>query len=84
LYRKLTADQIFNGYELLPQGSVLILEKNGTIVDIVNQTEAGDEIEHHQGTLSPGFVNCHCHLELSYMRGKVPKHTGLIDFLMEN
>ena len=83
MYRKLTADQIFNGYELLPQGSVLILEKNGTIVDIVNQAEAGDDIERHVGMLSPGFVNCHCHLELSHMRGKVPKHTGLIDFLMK-
>jgi len=83
LYRKLTADQIFNGYELLPQGSVLILEKNGTIVDIVNQADAGDDIERHVGMLSPGFVNCHCHLELSHMRGKVPKHTGLIDFLMK-
>ena len=83
MYRKLTADQIFNGYELLPQGSVLILEKNGTIVDIVNQADAGDDIERHVGMLSPGFVNCHCHLELSHMRGKVPKHTGLIDFLMK-
>ena len=83
MYRKLTADQIFNGYELLPQGSVLILEKNGTIVDIVYQAEAGDDIERHVGMLSPGFVNCHCHLELSHMRGKVPKNTGLIDFLMK-
>jgi len=83
LYRKLTADQIFNGYELLPQGSVLILEKNGTIVDIVNEAEAGDGIELHEGMLSPGFINCHCHLELSHMRGKVPKHTGLIDFLLK-
>lgn len=83
MYRKLTADQIFNGYELLPEGSVLILEKNGTIVDIVNQTEAGDGIEQHDGMLSPGFINCHCHLELSHMREKVPKHIGLIDFLMK-
>ena len=83
MYRKLTADQIFNGYELLPEGSVLILENNGTIVDIINQAEAGDDIERHFGMLSPGFINCHCHLELSHMRGKVPKHTGLIDFLLK-
>jgi cytosine/adenosine deaminase-related metal-dependent hydrolase len=82
LYRKLTATQIFNGFELLPEGSVLILDKNGIVIDVVNLSTAGDDVEKYEGMLSPGFVNCHCHLELSHMKGKVPKHTGLIDFLM--
>src|SRR5690606_20915281 len=27
------------------------------------------------------FVNVHCHLELSHMKGVIPEHTGLIPFL---
>ena len=83
MYRKLTATQIFNGYEVLPEGSVLILDSAGVVVDVVGEAEAGDDVERFSGMLTPGFINCHCHLELSHMRGKVPKHTGLIDFLLK-
>lgn len=34
-----------------------------------------------EGIIVPGFVNTHCHLELSHLKGKIPKHTGLISFL---
>jgi len=83
LYRKLTADRIFNGYELLPEGSVLILEQNGTIADVIDKEHAGDNVEYFKGMLIPGFVNCHCHLELSHLKGAIPKRTGLVDFLMK-
>ena len=82
LYRKLIAQQIFNGYQMLPDNSVLIIDRNGTIADIVEKADAGEGIEYFNGILSPGFINCHCHLELSHMKGLIPKHTGLIDFVM--
>ena len=83
MYRKLTADRIFNGYELLPEGTVLILQKNGIVTDVVAKSEAGEDVEKYEGILSPGFINCHCHLELSHLKGKIPKHTGLINFLLK-
>lgn len=81
MYRKLTATRIFNGYQYLPEDSVLLVDENGEIIDIVPTSEAGSDIEFFEGTLSPGFINCHCHLELSHLKGKIEKNTGLIEFL---
>ena len=82
MYRKFSADTIFNGYELL-QGQVLITDSAGKIVDIKPESDAGEAIEKLDGIICPGFVNAHCHLELSHMKGLIPKHTGLVDFVLK-
>ncbi len=82
MYRKFSADQIFTGDETLQQ-HVLITGNNGVIVDLVKEDDAGGGIEKFNGILSPGFINCHCHLELSHMKGLIPKHTGLVDFVFK-
>jgi len=61
----------------------LITDAAGVIIDIVHEKEAGEEIEKLQGILCPGFINAHCHLELSHMKGHIPKHTGLVDFVLK-
>jgi cytosine/adenosine deaminase-related metal-dependent hydrolase len=81
-YRKFQADHLFTGYEWLSNGSVLITSPEGEIFDIVPAAEAGDETTRFAGILSPGFVNCHCHLELSHMKGIIPENTGMVDFLV--
>lgn len=82
-YRKFQADYIFDGYELLNREHVLITDENGTIIDLVHFGEAGDDIEKTNGILTPGFINAHCHLELSHMKDVIPPHTGLIPFLLD-
>jgi cytosine/adenosine deaminase-related metal-dependent hydrolase len=79
--RKFQADQLFTGKEMLPGNHVLICKTDGIIQDIADETEAGDDIQKLTGILTPGFINCHCHLELSHMRGLIPEKTGLIDFV---
>ena len=83
MYRKFRADQIFTGNEIIDAGHVLITDGKGVIIDLVDIEEAGDDIETFKGLLSPGFINCHCHLELSHMKGLIPKHTGLVDFVFK-
>lgn len=78
---KLQADQLFTGTEMLDANYVLICNTEGIIQDIVNEREAGDDIQKLNGILTPGFINCHCHLELSHMRGLIAEQTGLIDFV---
>ena len=39
------------------------------------------DVQHYQGIVCPAFVNTHCHLELSHMRGKIDTGTGLLAFI---
>ena len=83
LYRKFTGDYIFNGYEILPAPVVLITDAAGTIIETVNEQDAGEEIERFRGLLTPGFINAHCHLELSHLKGTIPEKTGLVKFVQQ-
>ena len=80
-YTKFKADYLFTGYEMLDKNHALIIDGKGCIADITAVEDAGDDVQVFQGILSPGFVNCHCHLELSHLKGVIPPHTGLIEFL---
>jgi len=77
--RFLTAKKIHNGRGWLPEGSVIEVADDGAIISISNKPNK--EAVFYGGILTPGFVNVHCHLELSHMKGLIPEHTGLIPFL---
>jgi aminodeoxyfutalosine deaminase len=80
-YRKFKADNLFDGYRLHGNDKVLITDKEGKIEAIVSESEAGDDVEVFEGILTPGLINCHCHLELSHLKNVIPPYTGLIEFL---
>lgn len=81
--RKITAEKIYTAKEPAVENQVLIVdEKDGRILAI--EPEAGHDpasIEHYRGVIVPGFINTHCHLELSHMKGRVDTGTGLLPFL---
>jgi cytosine/adenosine deaminase-related metal-dependent hydrolase len=81
-YRKIKGDYLFTGREILDGDHVLITDEGGVVQDIMLHENAGDNIEILEGMLSPGFVNCHCHLELSHMKNAVESETGLVEFLI--
>jgi len=80
-YRKFKADQLFDGHHLHGNDKVLITDDSGRIQSLVPFSEAGDDVQTFSGILSPGLINCHCHLELSHLKNVIPPHTGLIEFL---
>jgi aminodeoxyfutalosine deaminase len=82
-YQKFRADHLFTGDNWLNDNYVLITSEQGQVVEIVPAADAGDDIAFFPGILSPGFVNCHCHLELSHMKGMIPEGTGMVDFLIK-
>jgi aminodeoxyfutalosine deaminase len=79
--RYLSADRIFNGQEFLKENSVLVLDDKGFFVESTDRSLVkNSQIEHHQGIITPGFVNAHCHLELSHMHTMIPQKKGFLDF----
>ena len=83
MYQKFQATQIFTGTELLGDQLVLITQKDGTIEALVGIEDAGEEVQNFEGVLTPGLINAHCHLELSHMKGMIPAHTGLQEFVKQ-
>ncbi len=67
----LDAEPIRNGY-------VEYDDADGTIIS-VGKCGPDDDVLH--GALVPGFVNAHCHVELSHLHGKFRKGTGMAGFI---
>ena len=82
--RIISANSIFNGINFLSQEMALVIDDFGLLKDIVKKTEIqSSEIEHYDGIIAPGFVNAHCHLELSHLFSHIDPKTGLIEFLKQ-
>jgi cytosine/adenosine deaminase-related metal-dependent hydrolase len=84
MYKKLNATHFFYENQLRDSvDKVLIFNEKDEFIEFVDIKEAGDDIQYFEGILSPGFVNAHCHLELSHMKGMIPAHTGLQEFVKQ-
>lgn len=77
---KISADYVFDGYQIIENG---LIELENEIIVKVGQAQKGksEAYKHYDGLLCPGFINTHCHLELSHLKSKAPSGTGLLSFL---
>lgn len=85
----MTMNRFFSADYVLPAVGAPI--KNGVVkvgeddeilgVFAPEEIEIEGEINVRQGILVPGFVNTHCHLELSHLKGQIRRHTGLVAFI---
>ena len=61
---------------------VLLLDDDHTVLGLVEKkTQDINSVKSFNGTLCPGFVNTHCHLELSHLKAQIESGTGLLSFL---
>ena len=80
--KKYSADWILPVSSEPVREGVVITDDNGRILAV--DTRANHDpatVEMFRGAIVPGFVNTHCHLELSHMKGKVDTGTGLLPFI---
>lgn len=82
--RHFSAQYIFTNEGPPLKRGIVSVSDDGTITGI--HDSAGDlaekrSVEFHNGIIVPGFVNCHCHLELSHMKNAIPPRVGLAEFL---
>ncbi|MDR0667212.1 MAG: amidohydrolase family protein [Prevotellaceae bacterium] len=60
---------------------VITLNDEQVITDIGALTDETESTEFYNGVLTAGFVNAHCHLELSHLRHRLRPSGGLADFI---
>ena len=79
---KFYANKYFDENQNFVQNKVIITDDQGKIlsIDAVNEHDIAS-VQFLEGVIVSGFINTHCHLELSHMKGKVDTGTGLLPFL---
>lgn len=78
--KRVTAEFVYTLESPQPirNGYVEYDETDGTIISVGSCAE-GETVE--PGALVPGFVNAHCHVELSHLHKKFRKGTGMSGFI---
>ncbi|HRF39669.1 MAG TPA: amidohydrolase family protein, partial [Saprospiraceae bacterium] len=79
---KFSADLLFPvSAPPIPNG-VVVTDEQGKILAVESREQHDPaSLDIRRGAIVPGFVNTHCHLELSHMKGRVDTGTGLLPFL---
>jgi len=81
--RFLTADYLFPLHKVpIKEGVLQISDKGEVIALFENRNEIPqNKLEVFDGIICPGFVNAHCHLELSHLLGITKKGKGFLNFM---
>lgn len=67
----------------LIRNGVVHFAADGTVVGVeqCGNIDSLPQTEYHNGILIPGMTNAHCHLELSFFKGAIPQHVGMVEFI---
>ncbi|RLJ71821.1 amidohydrolase family protein [Pedobacter alluvionis] len=79
-----SADWIFPVSSPPIKNGVVVVNSDGEIEEVLTREHAENldlDIIKYKGAIVPGFINTHCHLELSHMLNQIPAQTGLVEFV---
>ena len=80
--RRIYADRLYplEGSDAPLRGFVE-LDADGTVLQVAAADSVPDGAEYFDGAVVPGFVNAHCHIELSYLQGRFRRGSGMAGFI---
>lgn len=81
--RKIAAHYLISAGRLY-KNPIVEIDDDGVVISVETDVANIDSIagvEFYNGVLVPGLVNCHCHLEYSYVKGMIPPGSGLPEFI---
>lgn len=82
--RKISANFIFPVSGKPLHNGIVVIDDHGMVTDLIDTNgdlRDSEKLEFYNGIIVPGFVNTHCHLELSHLHKKIEKHTTLPGFI---
>jgi aminodeoxyfutalosine deaminase len=82
--RRFSAQYVITNSGPTLKRAIITTDDEGTVLnveDTMGVLKESDSVEFYNGIIIPGFVNSHCHLELSHMKDKTIRSQGLSSFL---
>ncbi|MGN8071339.1 amidohydrolase family protein [Mucilaginibacter sp. 22184] len=78
------ADYVFPIFADPIKNGIVTVDDQGKIISVTDHNNPPDgPIEQLSGVISPGFINTHCHVELSHLKDKITPGKGLINFIKD-
>jgi cytosine/adenosine deaminase-related metal-dependent hydrolase len=80
-----SADTIYPISEAPIKNGIIVLNEKKEIVDLLKDDSIIDKakVKRFEGSICPGFINTHCHTELSHLHCQITQHTGLVEFVQQ-
>jgi cytosine/adenosine deaminase-related metal-dependent hydrolase len=82
--KKMLADVVFPVSSPPISKGMLVCSDDGMVLALLHPGDVGydlSEAAYYRGWIVPGFVNAHCHLELSHLKDQIQTGTGLDGFV---
>jgi cytosine/adenosine deaminase-related metal-dependent hydrolase len=78
------ADYVFPIYADPIKNGIVTVDDQGKIIAVTDSNKPpSGHVQQVSGIICPGFINTHCHTELSHLKDKVKPKGGLVNFIKD-